>query len=208
MVSVSKFLNRGQDPFPVGLTKALDRVVEAADLLDEMLHVFPDGGDLVSEIREHRGQVESDVNSVEKELSQTFVTVIEPEDVQQLNRNVNELSGVIEDVATWVSLCRSDAAKHEASRLTRILLESVRENQRASSELREHGLAKFSEPETLHHSREARGTRANGLRAILDAKVEPEDLVLWKDAIDRLTGGVATSQRLSQLLSAIATKHL
>ncbi len=207
MAQLTKFLHGGGREFFDLFERAGTNIVEAAALLDRMLHEFPDSADLAHDIRacEQRGDLI--VHEVIARLNQTFVTPIDREDILQLSSALDDIVDYTEEVADFLGLYKIEAPMEPAQRLARVLLDATREIAAAIPKIRH--FADISAHTVEAHRIENEGDRITreALAALFEHGTDTMVVIRWKDIYERLESAIDATERAAYILEGIVIKN-
>src|SRR5579884_265328 len=106
---VERVLRGGHNVFFELLEDAADNVVAAAELLDQLLLDFPDGGEKAAAINacEHRG--DAITHELIQRLNREIATPIEHEDLLALISALDDIVDLVDEVAAILNLYHIEA---------------------------------------------------------------------------------------------------
>ncbi|MDQ3675731.1 MAG: DUF47 family protein [Actinomycetota bacterium] len=182
-------------------------VLQAADLLDEMLHDYPEKADLAREILlcEQRG--DRITYDLIQRLNATFVTPIDAEDILALASGLDDIVDLTEEVADYLGLYKIEAPMEQAQRLAHILKESCRQLDEAMPRLR--GFKDVSHFTTEVHRLETEGDRVTreAVASLFQTGIDPMVVIRWKDIFERLEEAIDATEHLANVLANIVVKN-
>jgi hypothetical protein len=187
--------------------QAGENILEAARLLERMLAVYPDSGDLASDIRacEHRG--DQIVHAVIGRLNQTFVTPIDREDILELTSSLDDIVDFIEEVADYLGLYKIEAPMEQAQRLAQILAAATAQIAQSIPLVRDFKDIRSHTVEA--HRLENEGDRVvrEAVAALFEGATDPMVVIRWKDIFERLENAIDATEKAAYILEGIVIKN-
>ncbi len=187
--------------------RAGDNNLRAAQLLDQMLHNFPDSMSLAAQIRDSEHAGDQITHEVINRMNQTFVTPIEREDALSLASALDDIVDYIDEVADYLGLYQVEAAMDQALELARILSDATAQLALALPKLREFG--DIHEQVIEVHRLENDGDRIvrGAIASLFAGRIDPVVIIRWKDLFERLEQAIDACERASDILSSIVIKN-
>jgi hypothetical protein len=182
-------------------------ILQAADLLDQMLSNYPDSKDLAQDILacEHEG--DRITHDVIDRLNHTFVTPIDREDILALASALDDIVDYTEEVADYLGLYKIEAPMDQAIKLARVLKAATRQISEAMPRLR--GFRDIS-PYTVEVNRlENEGDRITreAVASLFDGGIDPMVVIRWKDLFERLEEAIDATEHVANILEGIVIKN-
>ena len=189
------------------------KLVKAAVILDELFTNFDDLEERCKRITIIESEGNAISRRVAKELSLTFITPIDREDIHEINLTQEDILNCIKAIASRVGLFGFDRIRYPARRIIsnlRAMIEEVglilalmRQNKQAE----EH----FARIEALKH--ECETLLMVGIGELYDGGDERGDyaaildIVKWKHLFDRIEAAVERTEALSDVLEGVVLKN-
>jgi predicted phosphate transport protein (TIGR00153 family) len=188
------------------LEDAATNAVRAADLLDELIHHYPDRTGLSRELVICEQEGDRITQEVYRRLNETFVTPIDREDIHALATALDDIVDLCEEAGELLIVYGAKQGRPEARRLTKVLLDSSRQVETAIGKLG--GGDDLSRPLSEIARLEREGDRLNreALTALF-AESDTLEVVRWKDIIERLESAVDATKHVADVLAAIDGKR-
>jgi uncharacterized protein Yka (UPF0111/DUF47 family) len=189
------------------------KLVKAAGILDELFTTFDD----VEERCKRINIIESEGNAISrriaKELSLTFITPIDREDIHQINLTQEDILNLIKAIASRIGLFGFDRIRYPARRIIanmRVMIEELgvvlgRMSQNKQAE------ESFHKIENLKH--ECETLLMVGIGELYDGgEVGADygvilDIVKWKHIFDRIEAAVDRTESLADVLEGVVLKN-
>ena len=204
---VERVLRGGHNIFFELLEQAADNVVTAAELLDQLLLHFPDGGATVAKINEceHRG--DAIAHDLIQRLNREFATPIEHADLLALISALDDIVDLVDEVAAFLNLYGVEAPMVQAQALAHVLLDAARELCRAV-----HKVPRFeniSEHVVEVHRLENEGDRLvrGAIASLFEEGIDPMVVIRWKDIFERLEDAIDSTERAAYVLESVVIKN-
>uniref|UniRef100_I2Q688 Phosphate transport regulator related to PhoU n=1 Tax=Desulfovibrio sp. U5L TaxID=596152 RepID=I2Q688_9BACT len=189
------------------------KLVKAAGILDELFTTFDD----VEERCKRINIIESEGNAISrriaKELSLTFITPIDREDIHQINLTQEDILNLVKAIASRIGLFGFDRIRYPARRIIanmRVMIEELgvvlgRMSQNKQAE------ESFHKIENLKH--ECETLLMVGIGELYDGgEVNADyavilDIVKWKHIFDRIEAAVDRTESLADVLEGVVLKN-
>jgi predicted phosphate transport protein (TIGR00153 family) len=181
--------------------------VRAAKLLDEMMHTWPDSGDLSREIVIAEQEGDKITHNIVQRLNSTFVTPIDREDIYNLATQMDDIVDYAEEAADFLGLYKIEAPMVQAQALTKVLV--------ASCEQLAMGLDKLPSFKDLDkywieiHRLENDGDRISrdAVASLFSNGIDPMVVIRWKDMFAVLEEAIDATETAAQILEGIVIKN-
>ena len=204
---VERVLRGGHNVFFELLEQAADNVVEATELLHELLLQFPDGREQAVAIkeREHRG--DEIVHELIGRLNRELATPIEHADLLSLISALDDIVDLVDEVAVFLSLYGVEAPMLQAEALAHVLRDAARELCQAVRKA-----ARF-ENITAHvvevHRLENEGDQIvrGAIASLFEEGIDPMVVIRWKDIFERLEDAIDSTERAAYVLEGVVIKN-
>lgn len=189
------------------------KLVKAAAILDELFTTFDD----VEERCKRINIIESEGNAISrriaKELSLTFITPIDREDIHQINLTQEDILNLIKAIASRIGLFGFDRIRYPARRIIANLRTMIEEIGVVLGRMSQNKQAEesFHKIENLKHECETLlmvgiGELYDGGEGIADYGVIL-DIVKWKHIFDRIEAAVERTESLADVLEGVVLKN-
>jgi predicted phosphate transport protein (TIGR00153 family) len=187
--------------------ESANNVLRAAELLDEMLHSYPEQAQLARAILLCEQEGDRITYDIIQRLNSTFVTPIDRDDILNLASGLDDVVDLTEEVADYLGLYRIEAPMEQAQRQARILMEACRQISEAMPRLR--GFRDVSHFTTEIHRLETDGDRVTreAVASLFDTGIDPMVVIRWKDIFERLEDAVDATEHIANILANIVDKN-
>ncbi len=181
--------------------------VRAAKLLDEMMHTWPDSGDLSREIVIAEQEGDKITHDIVRRLNTTFVTPIDREDIYALATRMDDIVDFTEEAADFLGLYKIEAPMAQAQALTKVLV--------ASCEQLAMGLENLPSFKDLDkywieiHRLENDGDRISrdAVASLFSNGIDPMVVIRWKDMFAVLEEAIDATETAAQIIECIVIKN-
>ncbi len=179
----------------------------AAELLHEMLAGFPETQGLAREILLCEQEGDEITHSTVRRINQTFVTPIDSKDILRLSSALDDIVDHTEEVADYLGLYRIEAPMAQAQDLTGLLVQATAEIVQAIALVR--NFSDISAHLLEIHRLENEGDRIAraAIASLFADRVDPMVAIRWKDIFERLDLAIDATERVADVLEAIAIKN-
>jgi predicted phosphate transport protein (TIGR00153 family) len=182
-------------------------ILQAADLLDQMLRNYPETKELARDILICEQEGDRITHDLIQRLHHTFVTPIDREDILELASALDDIVDYTEEVADYLGLYKVEAPMEQAQRLAHILMQAARQICEAMPRMRD--FKDISHYTTEIHRLENEGDRVTreAIASLFDNGIDPMVVIRWKDLFERLEEAVDSTERVANILSGIVIKN-
>lgn len=189
------------------------KLVKAAIILDELFTNFDDLEERCKRITIIESEGNAISRRIAKELSLTFITPIDREDIHEINLTQEDILNLIKAIASRVGLFGFDRIRYPARRIISNLRAMIEEvglilgRMRQNKQAEEH----FARIESLKH--ECETLLMVGIGELYDGGDEKGDyaaildIVKWKHLFDRIEAAVERTEALSDVLEGVVLKN-
>jgi predicted phosphate transport protein (TIGR00153 family) len=179
----------------------------AAKLLDQLMGVWPDAGELPAQIVEAEHEGDRITHEIVKRLNTTFVTPIDREDLYGLATQLDDVVDYTEEAADFLGLYQIEAPMEQAVALTKVLVASCEQ----LAEGLEH-LPTFKDLDKYWieiHSLENDGDRISrdAVASLFSNGIDPMVVIRWKDMFAVLENAIDATETAAQILEGIVIKN-
>jgi predicted phosphate transport protein (TIGR00153 family) len=197
---------RGREFFNL-FEEASANIVRAANLLDQMLHEYPERKDLAREILICEQEGDRITHDVIHALNNTFVTPIDREDILEMASALDDIVDYTEEVADYLGLYKIEAPMEQAQRLARVLAQSCRQIAEAMPRLRNFDDMSHYTVEVNRLENEGDRIAREAVASLFEEGVDPLVVIRWKDLFERLESAIDATERVAYILEGISTKN-
>ena len=189
------------------------KLVKAVGILDDLFTSFDD----VEERCKRINIIESEGNAISrriaKELSLTFITPIDREDIHEINLTQEDILNLIKAIASRIGLFGFDRIRYPARRIITNLRVMIEELGQVLGQMSQNKQAEesFHKIENLKH--ECETLLMVGIGELYDGGEEKADyaaildIVKWKHIFDRIEAAVNRTESLSDVLEGVVLKN-
>ncbi len=187
--------------------EAGQNTVQAARLLDEMMHRWPEDGGLSREILKAEQEGDRITHDIVQRLNTTFVTPIDREDIYGLATQMDDIVDFTEEAADFLGLYKIEAPMEQAGALTKVLV-SACEQLAAGLE----HLPEFKDLDKYWieiHRLENEGDRISrdAVASLFSNGIDPMVVIRWKDMFAVLENAIDATETAAQILEGIVIKN-
>ena len=182
-------------------------VVKAAELLDRMLHDWPETAGLAREVLLCEQEGDRITHDIIHRLNQTFVTPLDREDIIALASALDDIVDFTEEVADFMGLYRIEAPMDQSLQLAGVLAQATRQIAQALPRLR--ALGDISHFTVEIHRLENDGDRIarEALASLFERGIDPMMVIRWKDIFERLEEAIDATETVANVLQNIVIKN-
>jgi len=188
-------------------TEAGSNTYRSAQLLDNLMHTWPDEGGLVRDILKAEQEGDRITHNIVQRLNSTFVTPIDREDIYGLATQMDDIVDYVEEVADFMGLYSIEAPMDQALGLTEVLVKSCEQ-----LHLLLQNLSGFKDLE--HYWIEIHRLENDGDRIYRDAVaslfsngIDPMVVIRWRDLFLRLERAIDATETSASIIEGIVIKN-
>ena len=188
--------------------EAGQNTVQAARLLDEMMHQWPDDSGLSREILKAEQEGDRITHDIVQRLNSTFVTPIDREDIYGLATQMDDIVDYTEEAADFLGLYKIEAPMSQAGALTKVLVAACEQLAEGLEHLRD-----FKDLDKYWieiHRLENEGDRISrdAVASLFSNGIDPMVVIRWKDMFAVLENAIDATETAAQILEGIVIKNL
>jgi predicted phosphate transport protein (TIGR00153 family) len=178
-----------------------------AQLLETMLAKDPPSWDKADEIKEVEHKCDVLTHQIIQRLNSTVVTPIDPEDIHELARSLDDVMDAIDASAAVVRLYRIDRVRFGARELARIIVGSVDELRQAVEALERRRDVTVRAVELNRLENEADRVHHEALSRLFAEERDPIAIIKWKEILDFLEAATDRCEDVANVLESVVVKH-
>ena len=204
---VERVLRGGHNVFFDLLEQAADNVVNATELLYELLSHFPDDGGGAAAIADCEHQGDDIQRELIERLNREFSTPIEYEDLLALISSLDDIVDSVDEVAAFLTLYAVEAPMIQAEALALVLRDAARELCRAvHTAVR---LEDISGHVVEVHRLENEGDHLvrGAIASLFEDGIDPMVVIRWKDIFERIEDAIDSTERAAYVLEGVVIKN-
>lgn len=190
------------------------KLIKAVSILDEMFHTLEDVEDRCTQINIIEAEANSISRRISTELSSTFITPLDREDIHQINITQEALINIIKATATRIGLFDCGEVLYPSRRLVRSLKVMIEEVGEVLAKLAKNTHAKEHIETIKSHKYECEMLLLVGLGELYDTKDQKKEdpaailhIIKWNHIYGRIEQAVERAERLSDVLEGVLLKH-
>jgi len=187
--------------------QAGENAVRAAALLEQLLHEWPEHGELRREIVDCEHEGDRITHDIIQRLNRTFVTPFDREDIIALASGLDDVVDWVEEVADFLSLYRIEAPMGQAQEMATVLHAATREVAGAIALLRSLKDVHAHTVEVNRLEDEGDQILRAALAALFDEGIDPMVVIRWKDIFERLEHAIDATESAMNTLEGVVIKN-
>jgi uncharacterized protein len=200
------FAPRGREFFEL-FEQAGANVLRAAELLEEMLRLWPERPELAAEIVACEQEGDRITHGIIRRLNESSVAPIDREDVYELASALDDVVDYSEEVADYMGIYRIEAPMEQAQRQAEILLASARQVHAAVTRMRDPSRLPTHTAEIDRLEDEGDRVMREAMASLFRAGIDPMVVIRWKDIYERLEAAIDATERVANVLAGVAAKR-
>ena len=186
---------------------------KAATILNELFSTCGDAEDLCTQINIIEAEANTISRQIARELSSTFITPLDREDIHQINITQEALINIIKVTATRIGFMECGEILYPSRRLVRSLKIMVEEAGEVLDKLSQNQPAQSHIDIIKNHKYECEMLMLAGLGELYESKERGEDtasvlhIIKWNHIYGRIELAVDRAERLCDVLEGVILKH-
>jgi uncharacterized protein len=187
--------------------EASANILRSAELLDRMMHNYPDEANLAREILICEQNGDRITHDIIRRLNETFVTPIDREDIYELASALDDIVDWVEETADFLGLYRIEAPMEQAQALCRVLVQAARQVNEAMPRMR--GFRDIHHYTVELNRLENDGDRLTreALASLFQGGIDPMVVIRWKDIYQRLENAIDATETVAHIFENISIKN-
>jgi len=188
-------------------SQAGQNALRSAQLLDEMMHNWPDERGLAREILIAEQEGDRITHTIVQRLNSTFVTPIDREDIFGLATQLDDVVDYVEEVADFMGLYSIEAPMDQALGLTMVLVGSCEQLYGLLQNLS--GFKDLEHYWIEIHRLENDGDRIyrDAVASLFSNGIDPMVVIRWRDLFLRLERAIDATETSASIIEGIVIKN-
>jgi len=182
-------------------------ILRAAELLDRLLHEWPDEEGLEREILICEQEGDRITHDVIQLLNHKISSPIDREDVYALASALDDIVDYTEEAADFLGLYHIEAPMAQAQQLSGVLRDACRNLAMALSRLQEFGDLHHQLVEVNRLENEGDRITREALASLFANGIDPMMVIRWKDIFERIEQAIDACETAANILETILVKH-
>jgi predicted phosphate transport protein (TIGR00153 family) len=182
-------------------------ILRAAELLDRLLHEWPDEEGLEREILICEQEGDRITHDVIQLLNHKIATPIDREDVYALASALDDIVDYTEEAADVLGLYNIEAPMVQAQQLSVVLRDACRNLSMALSRLHEFGDLHHQLVEVNRLENEGDRITREALASLFVNGIDPMIVIRWKDIFERIEQAIDACETAANIMETILVKH-
>ncbi|MFP5222114.1 MAG: DUF47 domain-containing protein [Acidobacteriota bacterium] len=189
------------------------KLIKAVTILDELFHSLEDMEDRCTRINIIEAEANTISRTISTELSSTFITPLDREDIHQINITQEALINIVKATATRIGLLECGDVLYPSRRLVRSLKVMIEEAGLVLDKLSKNKDAREHVEVIKSHKYECEMLLLVGLGELYDTKDQVPGgqqlmhIIKWNHIYGRIEQAVDRAERLSDVLEGVLLKH-
>ncbi len=190
------------------LVQGGDIAAQTASAMQRMLGGYPQTAGMTAEIKALEHQGDRVMRSLVSELTQTFVTPYDREDIYELAKHVDDVIDFVDEAASMFDIYQVEAVTNCVKGQADILVAATQELAAALRYISEP--ARMEHHWTNIHKLEDAGDELHrtGIKEVFAACYdEPAIIICWKDIYEQMEESIDACEKAASILEQIAVKN-
>lgn len=189
------------------------KLIKAVTILDELFHSLEDMEDRCTRINIIEAEANTISRTISTELSSTFITPLDREDIHQINITQEALINIVKATATRIGLLECGDVLYPSRRLVRSLKVMIEEAGLVLDKLSKNKDAREHVEIIKSNKYECEMLLLVGLGELYDTKDQIPGgqqlmhIIKWNHIYGRIEQAVDRAERLSDVLEGVLLKH-
>ena len=182
-------------------------ILRAAELLDSLLHEWPEQNGLEREILICEQEGDRITHDVIQMLNRKISAPMDREDVYGLASALDDIVDYTEEAADFLGLYGIEAPMEQAQQLSGVLRDSCRNLAAALTKLQELGDLHHHLVEVHRLENEGDRITREALASLFANGIDPMVVIRWKDIFERIEQAIDACEHAANILETILVKH-
>lgn len=203
------FIPREQKFFDL-FEKSAHNMVEAAQVLKEMVDTWENVSKSVDEIADLEHQGDTTIHQIMEQLNRTFVTPFDREDIAMLAHTLDDVTDFIFAAATRMLIYKIDHSTPRAKELADIIVQAASEVEKAIPQLRHRAGLKKVLPRCVEINRlenAADEVFRSALAELFDDTTDMALIIKWREIYEHMESATDRCEDVSNVLEGVALKY-
>ena len=182
-------------------------MLQAATLLHELLHDYPDSRQLATEIQDLEHEGDRITHEIHNRLNHAPEAPVDRQDILALASALDDIVDYTEEVADYLGLYKIEAPMDQAIVQSRVLRDAAAQVAQALSQLRSFNDISQHTVEVNRLENEGDRIIRDALASLFDGGIDPIVVIRWKDLFERLESAIDATERAANIIEAIVIKN-
>lgn len=189
------------------LERASAQAVEAARLFCDLVNDYTDVQEKLSRLVESEKKADAINHEMVRELSKTFITPIDREDLHTLAFAIDDIVDNIEGAGTTMVLCKIKNTTPYAVKMAALVLDATARLNALMPNLREMRSAK--QQYIAIHDLENKGDELwqEAFASLFDEGGNPMDAIKWKEIYGQIEEAIDATERVAEIIEEVIQKN-
>jgi len=182
-------------------------ILRAAELLDDLLKVWPDDSGLEREILICEQEGDRITHDLIQLLNRKVPTSLDRQDVYALASALDDVVDYTEEAADFLNVYNIEAPMEQAQELSKVLRASCSNLAAALSQLERFGDFHHELVEVNRLENEGDRILREALASLFANGIDPMVVIRWKDIFERIEQAIDACETAANILESIVVKH-
>lgn len=183
------------------------KLIAAAALLRDLFTHNERLDELAKAIKDVEHEADHITHEVSTRLAKTFITPLDREDINNLVQELDNVVDLIDGTARRAQMFHLAETREPAKKLCELLMQSVRQLERAVVEIRNPRAVAVSTREVKRLEAEGDSIYHEAMGALFAGRPDPLDVMKWKEIYDTLEETLDRCQTVAIVLESISLKN-
>ena len=203
-------LKKKEDIFYDLFDGTMEKALEAANALVELLEDYTDVEAKIAHLKEIEHECDLHVHKVLKALNASFVTPIDREDIYMVAKEMDNIVDTIEEVANRFVLFHVTSIREEAKVMSHLIVECVFELKCLVNELRRMKKSKILKEKVIEVNRiENVGdvVYRNAIKSLFENETNAIEVIKWKQIFELMEASLDSCEDVANIIEGVIMKH-
>jgi hypothetical protein len=203
-------LKKREDVFYDLFDETIEKALEAAYLLDELMNNYTDITRKIAHLKDIEHECDMHVHKIMKALNASFITPIDREDIYSIAKEMDTIVDTIEEAANKFELFHVTEIREEAKVMSKLIIACVTELKVVVNELRRMKRSKVLREKIIEVNRienEGDVVYRKAIKSLFENETNALEVIKWKQIYEFLEDSIDACEDVANILEGVVMKH-
>ena len=203
-------LKKREDVFYDLFDETIDKALEAAHLLDDLMNDYTDITRKIAHLKDIEHECDMHVHKIMKALNASFITPIDREDIYSIAKEMDNIVDTIEEAANKFELFHVQEVRESAKVMSKLIVACVRELKIVVNELRRMKRSKILREKIIEVNRienEGDVVYRSAIKSLFETETNALEVIKWKQIYEFLEDSIDACEDVANILEGVVMKH-
>jgi hypothetical protein len=203
-------LKKREDVFYDLFDETIEKALEAAYLLDELMNNYTDITRKIAHLKDIEHECDMHVHKIMKALNASFITPIDREDIYSIAKEMDTIVDTIEEAANKFELFHVTEIREEAKVMSKLIIACVTELKVVVNEFRRMKRSKVLREKIIEVNRienEGDVVYRKAIKSLFENETNALEVIKWKQIYEFLEDSIDACEDVANILEGVVMKH-